>query len=185
MKSINISYAMYAKCDGALFKDRYRSTRLEYTDELLEITAMLRDNAGESRWNSYCGSTSESEDVFNLLDQAPMGKDVSQGKELSPSYDMHLNADEAASKADHSEHHEPLCPKDQNCIECAEDAKKKLLSECERRQISFEEMLQDKPLRNQLIWRIRQNSTLSLKALGTLFGGLSESTICKLLNKMS
>lgn len=152
MKSINISYAMYAKCDGPLFKDRYKSTRLVYKEDILNITNTLRENAGTSQWNGYCSSNSDSDDVYDLLDQ---------------------------ERFDNLE----TCPRGTPCIECVDDARKKLIQICEENYLTFDEMLQDKALRNSMIRRIRQNSTLSLKTLGELFGGLSESTICKILNE--
>lgn len=45
-----------------------------------------------------------------------------------------------------------------------------------------EQVLQDKNLRNELIRSYRSRSTLSLKELGSVFGGLSESSISKILN---
>ncbi|HCW73194.1 MAG TPA: hypothetical protein DHM90_04710 [Clostridiaceae bacterium] len=50
------------------------------------------------------------------------------------------------------------------------------------RGMSLTELLKEKELRNELILKFRKNSTLSLKELGSLFGGLSESSICKILN---
>lgn len=43
------------------------------------------------------------------------------------------------------------------------------------------ELLKDKPLRNELIRHMKTCSTLSMKEIGQLFGGLSESTVSKLL----
>lgn len=36
MKSINISYAMYAKCNGKLFSDRFKSHPIE-SEEALQL----------------------------------------------------------------------------------------------------------------------------------------------------
>ncbi|NLA79055.1 MAG: hypothetical protein GX845_05915 [Erysipelothrix sp.] len=48
----------------------------------------------------------------------------------------------------------------------------------------FETLKQDKALRNQCIVRLRQESNCTLKQLGELFGGLSESTISKIIKNM-
>ncbi len=64
-----------------------------------------------------------------------------------------------------------------------DEAESKLEKRCSQKGMSKTEMLNDKTVRNQLIRHIRQNSTLSLKNIGILFGGLSESTICKILNQ--
>jgi DNA-directed RNA polymerase specialized sigma subunit len=44
----------------------------------------------------------------------------------------------------------------------------------------MDELLRDKKRRNDLIKVIRKNSSLSLKELGELFGGLSESRISRI-----
>ncbi|MDM8534949.1 DNA gyrase modulator [Clostridiaceae bacterium HSG29] len=49
--------------------------------------------------------------------------------------------------------------------------------------ISFEEMLKNKKVRNELIKICRKNSTLSLKEIGKMFGNISESGVCKILSK--
>ncbi len=41
MKSINISYAMYAQCDGHLYKDRYKSELIESDTKLAKIKSDL------------------------------------------------------------------------------------------------------------------------------------------------
>jgi seryl-tRNA synthetase len=46
---------------------------------------------------------------------------------------------------------------------------------------SMDELLQDKKRRNELIKAIQNNSSLSLKELGKLFGGLSESRISRIV----
>jgi hypothetical protein len=49
------------------------------------------------------------------------------------------------------------------------------------RQCPVGSLLKDKVTRDQLILDFRRSSTLSLKELGEVFGGLSESTVCKIL----
>ena len=68
-------------------------------------------------------------------------------------------------------------------IDCYKKAEDKLNELIVLEDISFEEMLKKKDLRNQLIQSLRKNTTLSLIEIGKLFGGLSESAICKILNK--
>lgn len=69
------------------------------------------------------------------------------------------------------------------CIDCYKKAEDKLKELIILEDISFEEMLKKKELRNQLIQGFRKNTTLSLIEIGKLFDGLSESAICKILNK--
>jgi len=67
-------------------------------------------------------------------------------------------------------------------METLEEAEEKLKEVSLERGLSLEELLKEKEIRNDLILRFRKNSTLSLKELGALFGGLSESSICKILS---
>jgi hypothetical protein len=69
------------------------------------------------------------------------------------------------------------------CLDCYETAQSKLSDLLASEQLTFEEMLKKKPLRNAYIKDFRKRSTLSLVEIGHLFGGLSESAICKILNK--
>jgi hypothetical protein len=72
---------------------------------------------------------------------------------------------------------------DEGCIDCRVKAKKSLDKTLSERNISFQVMLKDKAMRNELIKKMRQDSTLSLVEIGDLFGGLSESAICKILSR--
>lgn len=71
----------------------------------------------------------------------------------------------------------------QVCLDCIEKAKSKLEEIVVTEGHTFEEMLKNKKWRNTLIQDFRKNSILSLSEIGDLFGGLSESAICKILNK--
>jgi len=69
-----------------------------------------------------------------------------------------------------------------NCITCIDTASDKLLKIAHEKGISLAELNHDKELRNALIKEFRRKSTLSMKNLGVLFGGISESSISKILN---
>jgi len=170
MKSINISYAMYAKSDQPLFKDRYKSTRLNDLQAFTNTTQALKESSGSSPWNGYCLGSNNEITPHSLLD--PMAfSNLVDGLANNKNIEA-LNPEEM-----------PLCPDSPNCIECMDEAESKLEERCSQKGMSVAEMLNDKTVRNQLIRHIRQNSTLSLKNIGVLFGGLSESTICKILNQ--
>jgi hypothetical protein len=62
-------------------------------------------------------------------------------------------------------------------------AKDKLMEIIESEGYTFESMLKDKKYRNELIKDFRKQSILSLKELGELFGGISESGISRILKK--
>jgi hypothetical protein len=69
------------------------------------------------------------------------------------------------------------------CIDCKKEARLKLDRELEKINLSYEELLKKKAVRNEMIKNIRKNSTLSLQEIGDLFGGLSESAVCKILSR--
>ncbi len=176
MRSINISYSMYAKCDGKLFKDRYSSLLLPTYAALLETTQSIHEGGQSSKWNSWC---SQSEDASPLIDKTLFlhGKDQTLTLEALLSYTE-------ASDQDQDE-----CPRDQvicqtsTCMTTMEDAYKKLDIVAKEKGLTPQELLKDKDLRNKTIQSFRKNSTLSMKCLGEVFGGLSESAICRILNK--
>lgn len=68
-----------------------------------------------------------------------------------------------------------------DCITSSDQAYQHLAAIATSYQRTLEEILKDKPVRNDLIKEIRRTSTLSLKTIGQVFGGLSESTVCKIL----
>jgi hypothetical protein len=69
------------------------------------------------------------------------------------------------------------------CIDCMSKAKEKLQDILEAEELTYEAMLKNKALRNELIKDFRKSSVLSLAQLGELFGGLSESGISKILSR--
>jgi hypothetical protein len=69
------------------------------------------------------------------------------------------------------------------CIECYEKATEKLNKLLIASGVSFDEMLKNKSLRNELIKDFRKQTTLNLSQLGDLFGGLSESGVSKILSR--
>ena len=153
MKSINIGYAMYKDQKEPLFKDRYKSELLKDTEDAEDVVKTLHKNGiPGSLWNSYCTYDTE----------APL------------KLDWISTIEKRADKENTSP-----C---RNCMETLEEAEEKLKEVSVEKGLSLEELLKEKEIRNDLILKFRKNSTLSLKELGTLFGGLSESSICKILN---
>jgi hypothetical protein len=69
------------------------------------------------------------------------------------------------------------------CIDCLDEAKERLIVMVEEIGLSYEDMLKKKKIRNDYIKAIRKNSTLSLNEIGSLFGGLSESAVSKILSR--
>ena len=154
MKSINISYAMYVGSNEHLFKDRYKSVPLKDGEDISGIVEKLHKNSTAlSLWNSYCTYNPDERFQLDWVEPLPSRTGLDE--------------------------HDGEC---KNCIETFEDALAKLEEILKEKDLQKEMLLKEKELRNHLIMEFRKNSTLSLKELGLVFGGLSESTVCKILN---
>ena len=158
MKSINIGYAMYVKCQHPLFRDRYKSTLLSSKDET-EAQIQKIHQPGNSIYNSYCH--------YDLEHPIPVDW-------IAPLVEEQVYGDQIAEDTDHK-----AC---KDCITTFRDAAEHLERIAQEDGKTTSELLRDKSCRNQLIKDFRKHSTLSLKDLGKLFGGLSESSVCKILN---
>ncbi len=85
------------------------------------------------------------------------------------------------SESEICDHDDPFKTECKSCIKSSEEALIKLTEIATIEKIPLENLLKDKERRNELIVELRKTSLLSLKDIGELFGGLSESTICKIL----
>ncbi len=159
MKEINISYAMYVNHPTSIYRDRYRSILIQNKEQLLSIFNDIHATGKkiDSIYNSYC--------FFN--------EDIS-GDGLLDKIDFTL-----LTQTDDCLIHKSDC---KDCIKTMEKALDKLNEIANCKGLTIDELMANKSLRNELIKQFRRESTLSLKDLGKLFGGLSESTICKILN---
>jgi len=149
MKSINIAYALYASKGGKLFKDRYKSERLESDEAVMAMVQSFKEKQAQDQANR---SFRVFEGDINLLDTF-MPCDLVKGKNCSP------------------------------CIVSLEEAKTVLSGIASSAKQDIDSLMRDKERRDKLILKFRRESTLSLKELGLLFGGLSESTVCKILKE--
>jgi hypothetical protein len=134
MKSINIGYAMYVKCNGKLFSDRFKSTLLKDANQLLDTKQMIKNNK----------KMMTSSNKFNICFD-----------EIQPINLESLDLDDC-----------------NNCIKCMTTASGKLDEIANKKGLLVEDLIKEKDVRNQLIRSFRKSSTLSLKSLGELFGGL-------------
>jgi hypothetical protein len=182
MKSINISYGMYATCEGKLFRDRYRSVLIEDFPTLLKSTQDVNKDENQ-KWSSYCVYSNISNDPFGIIDADDLLHIVSDDIEIARSSLLNYLDGEAESIVCDSSR--TFCKDDQKCLTCKDDARRKLAEIAYEKGMTVPQLLKDKPLRNELIRQFRRESTLSLKAIGALFGGLSESSVCKILNQNS
>lgn len=161
MKGINISYAMYVNHPLPIYRDRYKSVLIQDKDSLMSILNEIHATGKRSNslYNSYCYFNKEISQE-GLLDKLDFESLIQTGDCLIQ-----------------------RC-KDKECIKTTEKALEQLNSIAEGKGITIKEIMANRPLRNDLIKKFRRNSTLSLKELGEIFGGLSESTICKILGGM-
>ena len=153
MKSINIAYAMHVDSKEPLFKDRYKSDKMNDLNEAQDFISKLH-KPGQSLnpYNSFCIYDSKNPLKLDWVSKLDTSKDVKMEKP------------------------------DVNSINSMEEASLKLQQITLEKDLSLKELFKQKDLRNELIVSFRKNSNLSLKELGVLFGNLSESTICKILN---
>ena len=70
----------------------------------------------------------------------------------------------------------------QERIETVEEAREHIEEQLEALAMDWQQLKKDKSLRNQLILQMKACSTLTLREIGKVFGGLSESTVSKLVN---
>jgi hypothetical protein len=182
MKSINISYSIYKKTSGKLFKDRYKSKIIKDYYELLSTTKDIHCSQEVSKWNSCCEYTGE-ERKDKLLDIDEILKVFNyKGLDSIEAYKNYLE--------DNITEEEILCDKDivlcdniKECIKSKKEAEEKLEIILSQKGYTYKDLYNNKEERNSMIKHFRKNSYLSLKEIGNLFGGLSESTICKILSK--
>ena len=67
-----------------------------------------------------------------------------------------------------------------NYIDTIEQAREKITSIGQESKQTFEDMINNKETRDELIKMLRNNSSLTLKEIGKLFGGLSESRVSRI-----
>jgi len=70
-----------------------------------------------------------------------------------------------------------------NYISTKQQGQKKIEILLESRDLTFERLIKDLKIRDELIRDLRKNSSLSLKQIGELFEGISESRISRILSK--
>ena len=167
MKSINISYAMYINYGGKLFRDRYVSRQISEREDLLSLMADIHRRSQSRRqkpdlYNSFCCYRGAEETLLLPVDMQDIRVDCSRN--IMSTSSSSLNE----------------CNK---CITTLAEARNRLNEIASVNEGSLEELFKDKEKRNHLIHQFRRSTTLSLKQLGDLFGGLSESSVSKILNR--
>lgn len=160
MKAINIPYAMYINHDSNLFKDRYKSKLLDDHTALMEAIYSIhsRKLTLNEVYNSCCFYNQEALLNIGLLNS----EDIKLLKDNS----VFNNSKESCSR----------------CITSVDEAIKAVYEYANGNNLPLSSVIKEKELRNKLIVKIRRESTLSLKDIGQVFGGISESTVSKIIS---
>ncbi|BES66250.1 hypothetical protein SANA_26890 [Gottschalkiaceae bacterium SANA] len=168
MKALNIRYAMYAKCQGKIYKDRYKSQLIQDYRELMETAQSVYGKDEHCAWSQF-SALLQGEKISELLDPIP-------NQEAYHPY--WIEANESNQVCDRKT---PLCERGGTCHRSRKEVEAALGQQAKERGTTVEAMISEKEVRNEMIRRIRKESTLSLRAIGQIFG-LSESAVCKIIN---
>jgi REP element-mobilizing transposase RayT len=168
MKALNIRYAMYAKCEGKIYKDRYKSQLIQDYRELIESAVSVYGKDEHCAWSQF-SVLLQGERLSELLDPIPN----------QDTYRPYLT--EAKESNQVCDRTMPLCERGGTCHRTRKEVEVALGQQAKEQGTTVEAMISEKEVRNEMIRRIRKESTLSLRAIGEIFG-LSESAVCKIIN---
>jgi len=197
MKSINVSYVSYFnrvnKRFGHLFQDRFRSEIIDEDPYLLEVSRYIHNNpvkAGivekpeEYRWSSYNIYVGKAVNSNELLDTGKILASFSNKKNKAVVEYIRFTeryGEESEAILEIEEEQQKIGQENHDYINGSADARQRIERSLAEQKLSMDDLLQNKRQRNELIKAIRKNSSLSLKELGELFGGLSESRISRIV----
>lgn len=186
MKSINVSFTMRVNNKreekGKIFEQRFKSHMITEGKDLLAFSKNVHIDSKslDACYSSYCAYFKE--DYSNpLIDTDIIIKGI-VADDQKKTYEMYIHENEPLEEVN-CEYDFYECVKEDSCIQSKEEAKRELKNILRKKELSFSEMIKDKQTRNQLIRKFRKQSTLTLKELGEIFGNISPSGVCKILNK--
>lgn len=196
VKSINISYAqyfnrIYSRC-GHLFQDRFKSEMVNNDVYLFELSRYIHNNpvrAGivkrphEYLWSSFNIYTGRNKDLCGLIDKRRILDSFSSRHVKAVREYIEFVSREEDKNIRMMDVDETLNDNNSDYIYTMEQARSKIIEAAENNQISSSDLKDYISFRNELMSRIRRNSSLSLKQIGELFGGLSESRVSRILAK--
>ena len=167
MKSINISYAYRVKERGKIFKDRYKSALLKSPENLQSALYSISEDT------PCCDFKTDLTE--KLLDREIYFTPEGGNRENLVTFDSRTNRpclDEL-----------PSCKNREDCISSVKQGVMALERAAEARGLTVEKLLADKRLRNMELLKLRKTSALSLREIGEIFGGLGESSVCKIISR--
>ena len=197
MKSINVSYVSYfnrayQRC-GHLFQDRFKSELVKDDRYLLEVSRYIHNNPVKAKmverpddfkWSSYNIYSGKANDALGLLDTSMILNYFSGNKPKSVSeYEKFVDKYQEFEDyiLDIEEEHQELGQEHYDYINGITMAKVRIEQILVEEKMTLEELLENRPQRNEIIRILRRNSSLNLKELGELFGGISESQVSRIV----
>jgi len=156
MKSINISLSYLFKGRGRIFKDRYKSTLIRTPEALSEVLGTMHPFKPLEK------------DADILLSAGADKVSINSAAIKNPKLINQVSSQ---------------CENTQDCIRSLDKGREMLAEIAGKQGLSLEEFLRNKVLRNEALLKFRKKTTLSLKEIGTLFGGLTESAVCKIISR--
>lgn len=197
IKSINISYAyyfnrIYKRC-GHLFQDRFKSERIDDDVYLMEVSRYIHNNpvkAGmvkeplDYKWSSYGVYTGSQKDIRRLVDKSRILGYISENHEIAVrNYIGYVTTKEEQEIKIMDIDEDSFGMKENNdSILTFSQAQKSLEERLSKKELTYDQMLLQTRLRNELIKEMRKGSLLTMKQLGVLFGGISESRVSRILS---
>ncbi|MDD2212252.1 MAG: transposase [Clostridia bacterium] len=196
MKSLNVSYVSYFNRKhqrvGHLFQDRYKSEPIDDDTYLLELSKYIHNNpvkagivkdALEFKWSSFrqyvFGDFHDKNEILStskILSILSEKQDVAQQE-----YYQYVSDSEETIKANISSGFISAEGKTRDSALLMEEASEKINKMAESKGLTVEELINNRKIRDEAIRELRGNSSLKLKEIGELLGGLSESRVSRIL----
>jgi REP element-mobilizing transposase RayT len=195
IQSINISYVQYInrcyrRC-GHLFQDRFKSEIVDNDSYLLQVSKYIHNNpvkAGlireprQYKWSSYTAYIGRNQDTNRFCEPERVLQLVSdKANKAKEGYIEYMGVEERGLNIMDIEETPIVNGTNTKLITNIIDGYKWLDNTASERNSTVKEMLLNKKVRNDEIKRLKKNSSLSLKEIGELFGGLSESRVCRVV----
>lgn len=163
MKSINISLAAGER----IFSERYKSQLIHSAQELDQLLRQLHETEDCcSTLVSLCEELID-RDLYFTPPDSHTEHVVIRDKDTDEVC-MQISAD---------------CQDTSRCIRNVTQGQAVIQEMARRQGLSPQELIADRALRNQALMQFRRMTTLSMKEIGALFGGLSESAVCKIISR--
>lgn len=199
MKSMNISYAYHFNKTynrvGHLFQDRFKSELISDDTYLLQVSAYIHQNpvkagivdtAKKYPWSSMRAYLSKEQRELDLVNaDRILGMFSADSGRAAQAYAEYATAELLTDQSGLSGNAAVGCTEMRNSafLESWDAAQDFLLKVLVRTNTTLDELRHKKALRSSLIRELRSRSSLTLREIGKLTGGLSASAISKILSK--